>query len=227
MGSARWAIIRTPSSMMRWPGMRCLAPAALLLLAAPPLARSQEDELKKSLLSCAALEIEAARLDCFEQLTRAVSQIPTEAPAKPVSRFKEAGAPGKWKVDVATSPVDDGKVVSLSLVDEGDRMLLGLTCREGKPQVYVSVAKYLGADSTMVVSRLGSAKAESKRWPLSTNHKAAFYPGDTAVLIRKMLAVDRLVVQLSPLDENTVTVVFPLSDLPAVVAPLKEACRLP
>ena len=57
-----------------------------LLLVAPQVAGGQAEEIKKALARCAALDIETARLDCFEQLARAVTQIPFKAPDPRVSK---------------------------------------------------------------------------------------------------------------------------------------------
>jgi len=198
-----------------------------LLLAGPQMAAGQEEDIKKALASCATLDIETARLDCFEQLAKAVAQMPAEASAPLVSKFKGSAAPGKWKVEVATNPVDDSKTVGLGLVDNTDSMQLVLLCQQGKPRAYVTTGEYLGAKSTLVLIRIGDAKAETKQWPLSMNQKAAFHPGDAGPFIGKLLTVKRLVVQVSPLAENPVTAVFDLGELPGVVAPLKETCRLP
>lgn len=198
-----------------------------LLLAGPRVAAGQEEDIKKALAGCAALDIETARLDCFEQLAKAVAQMPTAAPTPPVSKFKGAAVPGKWKVEVTTNPVDDSKTVGLGLVDNTDSMQFVLLCQQGKPRAYVTTGKYLGAKSTPVLTRIGDAKAETKQWPLSMNQKAAFHPGDARPFIGKLLAAKRLVVQVSPLDENPVTAVFDLGELPDVVGPLKETCRLP
>ena len=201
--------------------------SVLLVLAAPQMSLCQEEDIKKALAGCAALDIDAARLDCFEQLARAVAQIPAEPPEAPVSKFKGSPGPGKWKVEVSTNPVDDSKTVALGLVDPSDSMQLVLLCQQGKPRAYVTTGKYLGAKSTRVLTRIGEAKAESKDWPLSMNQKAAVYPGDAGPFIRRLATVERLVVQVSPLAENPVTAVFNLGGLPNVVAPLKETCRLP
>jgi type VI secretion system protein VasI len=198
-----------------------------LLLAVPQIAMGQEEDIKRALAGCAALDIETARLDCFEQLARAVAQIPAEPPAPPVSKFKGSAGPGKWKVEASTNPVDDSKTVALGLVDGSDSMQLVLLCQQGKPRAYVTTGKYLGAKSTLVLTRIGGAKAETKPWPLSMNQKAAFFPGDAGLFIRKLATVERLVVQVSPFDENPTTAVFNLGGLPDVMPPLTETCRLP
>lgn len=209
--------------------MKPVLSVALLLATAQGLA-SQEEEIKKALAGCAALGIETARLDCFEQLARAVARFPFELPEPRVSQFKDSAGPGKWKVDVSTSPIDDSRTVALRLVDGTDSMQIALLCHQGRPQAYVTAAKDLEADQrdlTLVSTRVGEAKAESKRWPVSMNHRAAVYPGGAGPFIGKLLTVERLVVQVKPVGEDPITAVFELGELPDVVAPLKEACRLP
>ena len=209
--------------------MKSVLSVALVLATAQVLA-GQEEEIKKALAGCAALGIETARLDCFEQLARAVAQIPFKLPEPRVSKFKDSAGPGKWKVEVSTTPIDDSGTVALRLVDGTDSMQLVLLCHQGKPQAYVTAAKYLEADqkdSTLVLTRVGEAKAQSGRWSVSMNHRAAVYPGDAGPFIGKLLTVERLVVQLKPVDEDPITAVFKLGELPDVVAPLKQTCRLP
>ena len=203
--------------------MKAMLPAAVLI-AVPVVASGQVEEIKKALANCAALDIETARLDCFEQLTKAITQVPAEAPAPRESKFKGSAGPGKWKVEAATNPIDDTTSVGLALVDSTDSMQLVLLCQQRKPRAYVTTGKYLGAKVTTVVTRIGEAKAETKEWPLSMNQKAAFYPGDAGPFIKKLLAVKRLVVQVSPLSENPTTAVFDMAELPSVVAPLRQTC---
>jgi hypothetical protein len=198
--------------------------ATAVLLAVPVVASGQVGEIKKALATCAALDVETARLDCFEQLTKAITQMPADAPAPRESKFKGSAGPGKWKVEALANPIDDSTSVGLALVDSTDSMQLVLLCQQGKPRAYVTTGKYLGARVTAVVTRIGDAKAETKDWPLSMNQKAAFYPGDAGPFIRKLLGVKRLVVQVSPLSEDPTTAVFDMTELPSVVAPLRQTC---
>ena len=60
-----------------------------LLLGGPQMAVGQE-QIKKALATCAALGNETARLDCFERLTHAVTQIPLRPSEPPVSKSRES-----------------------------------------------------------------------------------------------------------------------------------------
>jgi hypothetical protein len=206
--------------------MKAAVTVALLLLIASTTA-AQEEELKKSLAGCAALELDTARLDCFEQLAQAVARIPPEPPKPRVSKFK-GQEPGKWRVEDTTNPVDDSRTVALGLVDDADSVQLVLLCQQSKPAVYVNAAVYLGDRAVRVLTRFGEAKAESKRWSISANRRVASLPGDdVAQFIARMLTVQKLVVQVDPVLESPLTAVFKLDGLPSVMRPFKETCPVP
>ena len=161
---------------------------AALLLATPQIAVGQAEDVKKALAGCAALDIEAARLDCFEQLAHAVAQM-LPSPLRLLLRLQHRSSrdqrlpvSGRWKL--STSPVDDSKTVALGLVDGTDSMQLVLLCQQGKPRAYVTPAKYLGADPTPVLTRLGEAKAETRRWRVSLIMKPPFIPETQAHSLR-------------------------------------------
>jgi hypothetical protein len=202
-----------------------------LLLGAAQMVVAQDEEVKKALATCAALDIESARLDCFEQLAKAVAQVPPEppeAPEPPKSKFRGTPGPGKWDVGVSIDPLDDTKVVVLALVDESDSLQLLLQCKQGKASAFVRGTKYLLSGSTRVATRIGGAEAETKKWRVAVqDHRAVIYPGDTKEFIKNLLSVPRLVVQVKEAAEKPITGVFKLDGLPAVVAPLRETCLLP
>jgi len=199
----------------------------VVMLSTTQIAAGQDEEIKKALATCAALGNETARLDCFEQLTRAVTQIPFKPLEPRVSKFKGSAEPGKWKVEVSTNPVDDSKSVALGLVDDSDVMQLVLLCQHAKAEVYVNAAKYLGERGVQVLARFGEAKPETKRWSVSRNGRVASLPGDAAPFIARMLTAQRLVIQIDPSSDSPITAVFKLGDLPNVVTPFKETCPLP
>jgi len=197
---------------------------AALLAVAPQVGGGPQDEVRKALAVCAGVTEGAARLDCYDQMARAISQLPVE---QPTSKVKTSVGPGRWQVNVAANPIDDSKIITAVTVGESDGAEFVLRCKQGKPEAYVSVAKYLGTDSTTVQSRIGDAKAESKRWAVSMNHKAAFYPGDVGLLIKKLQSVERFVVQIRPFDESPITAIFGTIGLSEVAASLGQGCRLP
>src|SRR5256886_15776047 len=77
------------------------------------------------------------------------------------------------------------------------------------------------SDLTPVITRLGAGEAKNQKWPLSTDNKATFYPGDAAAFLEQLLAADRLVAQTTPYGESPITAVFDLAGLSAAVEALR------
>ena len=95
-------------------------PLVALLLAAAQIAPGQDEEIKKALATCAALGNETARLDCFERLTRAVTQIPFKQPEPPVSKSQGSAR------DVRTiSPSEAARHVGEEVVVQGQVSQIG------------------------------------------------------------------------------------------------------
>ena len=95
-----------------------------LLLAVPQTAVGQAKEIKKALAGCAALHIETARLDCFEQLARAVTQIRLK-PVEPRVSKSEGSAR-----DIRTiSPSEAANHIGQEVVVEGVISDVGYSAR--------------------------------------------------------------------------------------------------
>src|SRR5256885_9506138 len=75
-----------------------------------------------------------------------------------------------------------------------------------------------------VITRLGAGEAKNQKWPLSTDNKATFYPGDAAAFLEQLLAANRFVAQTTPYSESPITAVFDVAGLSAAVKPLREVC---
>lgn len=201
---------------------------AALVLFIPRAGLSQEPEWRRAMADCAGITDNSERLACFDSLSRgvaALAKVTSKPPVEPAA--EDSLVPGQWKVDVHTDPFNDTKTVALALIGKEQRAKLVLRCKQNKPEVYLSWGKYLAPDPIAVLTRLGSAKAETKKWPLSSDKKAAFFAGDKNDFVRELLSVDRLLAQVTPFGENPATDVFDVSGLSGVIAPFREACRLP
>ncbi len=66
-----------------------MEPIVLLALLLSTPQTTEGPQATKAIATCAALDIETARLDCFERLTRAVALIPF-TPEPPVSKAEES-----------------------------------------------------------------------------------------------------------------------------------------
>ena len=192
--------------------MRTHCVLALILLS-PVGALSQEQKLK--ILRCATVDDSSNRLDCYDSL------------AKTLASPGESRTPDQWTVEVGKDPIDDTTTVVLGLAGTEHQAELLLRCRQKKPDVLLSLrGRVVGATEPVVWTRFGAAKADKKRWSVSTDHKAVIFPGDPKLFIRQVISADRLVVQMDHFLRGTITDVFDVHRLKDVIAPLNEACRL-
>ena len=169
---------------------------------------------------CAALKDDSERLACFDSLA---------AGGRGVGAASNAGM---WEVFEETNPLDDSMAVVLALKASGDWSILRppvvliLRCVGGETEVYVDWRQSLGFEDEEVdvVSRVGSAKAATQRWALSSDTEATFFLGNTQALIECLMMEGRFVAQLEPPNSNPITAVFELHGIDTAVAPLRRAC---
>jgi type VI secretion system protein VasI len=176
---------------------------------------SQDQDLKKAVLNCASIDGSISRLDCYDAMAGSLAERPQPA------------VPGQWAVKVGKSPLDDSTVVALSLVGTDSRAELTLRCRQAKLEVLLSLrGQIIGATDPVVWTRFGDAKAEKKRWSVSTDNKAVLLPGDARPFIQHLLTVDRLTLQLEHFLRGPITDVFDIGRLKDAITPLSDACPL-
>ncbi len=141
--------------------------------------------------------------------------------------------PRGWELRTDTSPIDDSKSYYLTRDAEepiGSGFMsstpsIMIRHKEGDLEVYITFGTYLGSDSTMVTTRLGSSAATQREWGLSTDGKAIFCPTDNAQFVRQLLANERLVIRLTPFGESPVTSTFDLTGLSEAIAPMRHLIR--
>ena len=136
---------------------------------------------------------------------------------------------GAWDVSENSNPMDDTKTVVLALDSTQGQNRLGrvpfliMRCQSMKTSLYIGWNDYLGSDRQRVNIRIGTKKAKSESWPLSTDKTATFSPAPVS-LIKQMLKADKLVMQTTPYNESPVTAVFPLAGLDEAIKPLRKVC---
>jgi hypothetical protein len=187
----------------------------------------QDQELKKAIAQCAAIDDINDRLACFDSLARAVAKL--DAPKLSVSDPipPEQPTPGVWQVLVEKNPLDDTTSVALGLMGNELKAQLVLRCRQKKLDVLLSWrGRFIGATAPVVWTRLGAAKAEKKRWSLSSDHKAALLAGDTTPFVKQLLSSDRLVVQTDHFAQGRITDLFDVRGLKGAIGPVREQCTI-
>jgi|TARA_B100001971_G_scaffold18505_1_gene14422 type VI secretion system protein VasI len=182
----------------------------------------QADSINKRLAKCAAIEGDLERLECFDQLTRELGLVAT-------TNTVAVEGSGKWNVRIDSNPLDDSKTVVLVLVaDEGSSqwgrpVVLIIRCKSNSTEVYITWNDYLGSEAR-VTTRIGSSKAQSSYWSLSTDSQATFYQDNRIAFVKQLMRADKFVAQVTPYNESPVTAVFDIRGLSEAIKPLQETC---
>jgi type VI secretion system protein VasI len=189
-----------------------------LLLAANSNAAIDEKDYAK----CAVVEGDLSRLECFDSL--AVSKKLNGRQVKPTSIVSK----GKWNVSADVNPIDDSKTATLMLSADsgknkwGKAIYLIARCKSNTTDLYIGWNDYLGSEAS-VLTRVGSNKAITQRWSLSTDKKATFHSKPIPFL-KEMLDAPKLVAQVTPYNESPVTAIFNTAGLENAIKPLRETC---
>lgn len=195
--------------------------STLLIGAICPSATAQAG-LRAGIGQCSGRAGDLSRLSCYDSLARQLGfrQTHTSTPA----------GGERWHVSTERNPIDDTPTISLSLVATTGRSTFGrpvvlvVRCLSRELSVFIDWQSFLGEDETQVLARLGSDSASTETWGNSTDNTATFYQGDAVDLLRRLLATNRFVAQVTPYDESPITAVFNVSGLRAAASGIPVAC---
>jgi len=176
----------------------------------------------KEVAKCAVITGDLARLSCYDKLAKDNNLSGKQSTAPAIK------GTGKWHVSIDVNPIDDSKSVTLSLnADSGQNkwkkgISLIARCRSNTTEMYINWQDYLGGEAR-VLTRVGDSKALTSEWSLSTDKKATFRRAPITFL-KKMLAANKLIAQVTPYNDNPITVVFDTSGLQNAIKPLRSTC---
>ncbi len=176
----------------------------------------------KEFAKCAVIDGDLARLECFDNLAKNKN-----LNGRQVQPTTIAGK-GKWKVSVDVNPIDDSKTVTLVLDADsgqnrwGNSVFLVARCKSNTTELYIGWNDYLGSEAD-VLTRVGTNKAVTQRWSMSTDKKASFHRKPIPFL-KEMLTSPKLVAQVTPYNESPVTAIFNTAGLENAIKPLRETC---
>ena len=197
------------------------APFLALLVAGSVQSETVEQQISK----CTSLKSDVARLACYDGIVVAV-----RTAAAPLPEIKpEVTKNEKWETRITVSPIDNSRSIMLTLVADkgksswGTPVKLHIECNQQKTSLFIHWQDFLGNEAK-VATRLGNGTPREERWQLSDDSQTTFYPGDTPVFLRQLMAMDTVVFQVTPYFEQSITAVFEMKGLGEAIKPVREAC---
>ena len=178
----------------------------------------------QEIAKCSVIEGDLARLECFDGLSNSLGL------NKPKIITPSIEGNGDWDISIKNNPVDDTKTVFLFLKSEsgtskwGKEPSLMIRCASNTTDLYINWHDYLGSD-VYVLTRIGSEKAETKEWTLSTDKKSSFYPESPIRFIKKMINHNKLLAEVTPYNESPMTTIFKITGLVNAIKPIQETCN--
>uniref|UniRef100_UPI003341D5BE type VI secretion system-associated protein TagO n=1 Tax=Castellaniella defragrans TaxID=75697 RepID=UPI003341D5BE len=178
---------------------------------------------KDDLAVCAAKSNAVDRLECFDALAEKVGATVTTTNTTSKSS-------GKWSTSTDTDPMTDESIHFAMLRSSsgtgkyGDAVVMTVRCKDKKTEMYINWKSYLGRDTISTTYRVGKDKAKTSKWDVSTDHKAAFFPGSPVSLLKAIAENDSFVASLTPYSESPVTASFDTTGAAAALADIRKGC---
>jgi type VI secretion system protein VasI len=197
---------------------------AIIALTASACLVSAQD-VQREIARCAAIQNDVERLAAYDALAERLGVV---SPSKSVTDDA-----GKWRLHTDISPMDDSKSFYLSVDAEepvgtgfrADTSTMMIRFKEGQFDCYITYPLFIGSDSTEVTVRVDRQQPITRKWGISTDHKAIFAPGDARQFVRSLTNAKSLVVRLTPYGESPVTTAFDIRGLNEAMAPILEEMR--
>ena len=194
----------------------------ILMLILPSSVNAQSDSLRDGVARCAATSGQLARLACYDRVAESAGLI--------ISAETSQSTSSKWIVTKKTNPLDDSTTVNLrNNSTEGQSafgrpITLVIRCLSNTTELIIVWNNYLGSEAH-VLSRVGSNDTKSRRWSLSTDSRATFYPRNSITFLKSLFEVDTFVAQVTPYNESPITAVWDISGLSSAIEPLRSTCN--
>jgi type VI secretion system protein VasI len=181
------------------------------------------------LSKCSEVKGNIERLSCFDKLTQSIGA---------VSPTISEQTSGEWDVTAEISKIDDSRNVSLSLESENEidgrfgktgKARIAILCRERKTDFYFTFAGAFLAEIEGygdITVRIDRAQARTIKMTESTDHTAlGLWSGTGDKFIKSMFGAQKMLVRVTPYNENSVTAEFNIKGLQQAIVPLRSACK--
>mgnify|MGYP000577880963 CR=1 FL=1 len=184
------------------------------------------ESLLSRVTECPVQESAFDRLACFD---RVVEDFGLDKKI-----HKSAVSPGKWAAYSTVSDFDDtvSYYVSLKSVSEVSigvyrkvTPVLTVACSSGQLSGFINWFYYLGLGAVDARFRFDKNRAYMESWDTYGDHKAMFFPDDVRNLVKRLVAHDRLLVQVAPFSELPVMAEFNIAGLSSHLDEIKAHCH--
>lgn len=194
------------------------------------------DRLKREVAKL-KLELRSVQIKCDQYEREIVNGVAENEQGKsrgetvpqhvPVSRNVPVVENGKCKLRQDKSEIDDTPIVTITCEANehyryNDPARLVVRYKEGRKDIYVNFCEYLGGDPIDVTFRFDSQTAETTKWSLSTDGRAAFFPSDISRFVTRLSCSDKLVIRATPYSESPRTYTFDISNFRSLVGPVRH-----
>lgn len=172
-----------------------------------------------ALRACQEVTDDAARLKCFDKIVSAApgkDDVPT--------------GPGEWIVSTRTSPVDDARSTTASLLnneESGNRVAFGLACRDGGLSTWFATeGKYFTRDPALITFRIDRDEPETVTMTPSSNRRAygLWDRTDALLFLLKAVGKSTLAVRIDEPDGDRTEAVFDITGLPTTLETVGKDC---
>jgi hypothetical protein len=192
-----------------------------VLLAVPAMVWGQDTDVDERIADCAAIEDNAERLTCYDDLARELGLVTMAA--VPVT-----ATAGHWLVSAGRDPGGERHVV-LTLPASGGKSNWGkpisliMSCSGDGAEVRIHWNEWLGS-KTRVALRVDDGPWEREEWAVAEDKESTLYPGDTAAFFAALRAAVEVRAEVTPRDADPIWAVFDVRGLAHAVADLEAPC---
>jgi hypothetical protein len=195
------------------------ASAALAVMGGVALAQGEDDPMAQ-LRACSLMQ-GAARLECLDKLSRAVT-----------SAIPPAAKEDRWIISQTKSPVDYSPIATATISSREDAggvaMQLSIRCRGGRTEIVVAGPAVSGRDNDYAISyRINGGQPVQIAATAPAFGAGVAFKADAAALIQSLPGQGELAVDLSPRVGASQDASFSLVGLERVRAKIAASCKWP
>ena len=138
-----------------------------------------------------------------------------------------AQATGQWIVNpIEHDPLTDEPIANTWVYADGSNAIaLVVRCvSRAQTEVYIFWNAFLDLSAASITTRIDDQVPFTQVWPVDAPGTSSFYPTDELTFLGELFGADRLVANVTPWDQEPITVIFPVAGVEAAVANVRSAC---